>query len=184
VVVPIHPTLRDILHETAAGDRREYVLPETDALYTHRTDAVTDTIQQHFKACCIRVWKTDTGPQPKGVAGAEAGEARQVVAGSKGKKRHRAEAKRKRAVIEVGFHSLRHTFVLLCRERNAPLAVVESIVGHSNPAMTRHYTHVGELAASQAVAALPSVMGEGEPEGGRPKVEKAWRRRCRRCLES
>jgi hypothetical protein len=63
-------------------------------------------------------------------------------------------------VVEVGFHSLRHTFVSLCRESNAPLAVVESIVGHSSPAMTRHYTHVGELAAGRAVALLPSVMGE------------------------
>ena len=63
-------------------------------------------------------------------------------------------------MVEVGFHSLRHTFVSLCRESNAPLAVVESIVGHSNPAMTRHYTHVGELAAGRAVAALPSILGD------------------------
>jgi hypothetical protein len=55
---------------------------------------------------------------------------------------------------------LRHTFVSLCRESNAPLAVVESIVGHSSPAMTRHYTHVGELAAGRAVAMLPSIMGD------------------------
>jgi hypothetical protein len=34
----------------------------------------------------------------------------------------------------------------------------------SNPAMTRHYTHVGELAAGRAVALLPSVMGEATPE--------------------
>lgn len=47
----------------------------------------------------------------------------------------------------------------MCRETNAPLAVVEAIVGHSNPAMTRHYTHVSELAAGHAVAALPAVMG-------------------------
>jgi hypothetical protein len=66
----------------------------------------------------------------------------------------------KRAVVEVGFHSLRHTFVSLCRESNAPLSVVEAIVGHSNPAMTRHYTHVSELAAMHAVNALPSVIGE------------------------
>jgi hypothetical protein len=73
--------------------------------------------------------------------------------------------KGKRAIIEVGFHSLRHTFVSLCRASNAPLSVVESIVGHSNPSMTRHYTHVGELAAGRAVAALPSVMGDApEPE--------------------
>ena len=41
--------------------------------------------------------------------------------------------------------------------------MVESIVGHSNPAMTRHYTHVGELAAGRAVAALPAVIGDAEP---------------------
>src|SRR5208283_328872 len=36
--------------------------------------------------------------------------------------------------------------------------------GHSNPAMTWHYTHVGELAAGRAVAALPTVIGEATPE--------------------
>jgi hypothetical protein len=35
----------------------------------------------------------------------------------------------------------------------------ETIVGHSNPAMTRHYTHVSEAAATSAVASLPSIMG-------------------------
>ena len=52
--------------------------------------------------------------------------------------------------------------VSLCRESNVPLAVVESIVGQRNPALTRHYTHGGELAAGRAVAALPSVMGNVE----------------------
>jgi len=91
-------------------------------------------VQHHFKKCGIKLHKPGTGSNGK------------------------------RAVVEVGFHSLRHTFVSLCRESNAPLAVVESIVGHSNPAMTRHYTHVGELAASRAVAALPTVIGDPQPE--------------------
>jgi integrase len=133
VQIPIHPVLREMLAETPTDKRGEYVVPEMAALYLHRTDAVTDLVQAHFKGCGIKVWKTGTGP------------------GSKD---------RKRAVIEVGFHSLRHSFVSLCRSSNAPLAVVESIVGHSNPAMTRYYTHVGELAASNAVAALPAVMGD------------------------
>jgi len=30
--------------------------------------------------------------------------------------------------------------------------------------MTRHYTHVGELAAGRAVAALPAVLGKTKPE--------------------
>jgi integrase len=67
-----------------------------------------------------------------------------------------------RPVVLVGFHSLRHTFVSMCRESNVPLSVVESLVGHSNPAMTRHYTHVSELAATNAVNLLPAVTGDVE----------------------
>jgi hypothetical protein len=39
--------------------------------------------------------------------------------------------------------------------------------------MTRHYTHVGELAAGQAVAALPSVVGDQKKgkEKDKAKVE-------------
>lgn len=130
VVVPIHPTLQNMLSETPADKRIEYVLPDIVALYNRRSDMVTDMVQGHFKKCGITLHKPETGKEGK------------------------------RAVLEVGFHSLRHTFVSLCRESNAPLAVVESIVGHSNPAMTRHYTHVGELAAGRAVALLPSVIGD------------------------
>ncbi len=139
VIIPIHPILRDMLSETPLDKRGEYVLPEMAALYAQNICAVTDRVQSHFKACGITLHKPGTGTDGK------------------------------RAVIEVGFHSLRHTFVSLCRESNAPLAVVESIVGHSNPSMTRHYTHVGELAAGRAVALLPSVMSEATPEP--PKLE-------------
>jgi integrase len=137
VIVPLHPVLHNMLAEIPAEKRGEYVLPETAELYGRRIDAVTDRVQAHFKKCGIKIWKPGTGPDSKDG---------------------------KRAVIEVGFHSLRHTFVSLCRVSNAPLAVVEAIVGHSNPAMTRHYTHVGELAASRAVAALPAVIGHAKPE--------------------
>ena len=133
VIVPIHPVLSDLLAETPTEKRGEYVLPDTAALYSSRIDLVTDMVQRHFAKCGIKTHKTGTGKDGK------------------------------RAIVEVGFHSLRHTFVSLCRESNAPLAVVESIVGHSNPAMTRHYTHVGELAAGRAVAALPAVIGDAEP---------------------
>ena len=87
----------------------------------------------------------------------------------------------RRAVVEVGFHSLRHSFVSRCRQANAPLSVVEAIVGHSSPAMTRHYTHVGELAAAVAVGALPRVMGAGRGRcrpGSRRAVGR-WRRAVR-----
>lgn len=141
VLVPIHPILRDILATTPQDQRHGYVLPEIASLYNHRSDTVTDLVQKHFKACGITLYKPGTGTDGK------------------------------RAVIEVGFHSLRHTFVSLCRESNAPLSVVESIVGHNSPAMTRHYTHVGELAAGRAVALLPSVMSEATPGPKRGQIE-------------
>ena len=136
VIVPIHPVLRDMLAEAAAGPRGDYVLAETAGLYLNNRRELVRRIQEHFKASGITVHK----PAGECTIGA-----------------------RQRPVVEVGFHSLRHTFVSLCRESNAPLAVVEAIVGHSNPSMTRHYTHVGELAAGKAVAALPYLIGEGKP---------------------
>lgn len=133
VIVPIHPVLGGMLATTPVEQRSKYVLPETATTYNHSASDITDKVQSHFRKCGLTLYKIGTGKD------SEDG---------------------KRAVIEVGYHSLRHSFVSLCRESNAPLAVVESIVGHSNPAMTRHYTHVGELAAGRAVALLPSVMSD------------------------
>ena len=144
VLVPIHAVLRGMLAETPLEQRGEYVLPELAALYLRRIELVTTLVQTHFKKCGIPLYRPGTGENGK------------------------------RAVIEIGFHSLRHTFVSLCRESGAPLAVVEAIVGHSNPAMTRHYTHIGEVAAGLAVAALPTVIGEAPPapivNGGGPEA--------------
>lgn len=134
VLVPIHPVLRDMLAETPDEQRADHVLLETAALYLRRIDLVTDVIQQHLTKCGIATHKPGTGQSGK------------------------------RAVVEAGFHSLRHSFVSLCRESNAPLAVVEAIVGHSNPAMTRYYSHVGEAAAGRAIAALPAIIGEQKPK--------------------
>jgi integrase len=76
-----------------------------------------------------------------------------------------------RPVVEVGFHSLRHSFVSLSREAGAPLSVVESIVGHHSPAMTQHYTHTSELAARNAVALLPS-MSDGPASSVKPSLRE------------
>lgn len=71
------------------------------------------------------------------------------------------QGKGRKALTDVGFHSLRHTFVSLSANAGAPLAIVQAIVGHSNPAMTRHYFHEQEGALVSAVAALPDVTGAG-----------------------
>lgn len=140
VHIPTHPTLLRILAQVPSSRRKGYLLPEIAATYERSSSEVSRMIRSHLESCGIQVHAEGTG---KGTG--------------------------RRAVVEVGFHSLRHTFVSLCRAADAPLAVVEAIVGHSNPSMTRHYTHVGEGAATQAVAGLPSL---GLVAGGKRRLPK------------
>lgn len=139
VMVPLHGALAAILSKTPEKKRRSDVLPKLATAYRRDGTIVTDRVQQHFKDCGIRLYVPGTG----------------IILDENGKPKKDCL----RAVIEVGFHSLRHSFVSLCRSAGAPLAVVEAIVGHASPAMTRHYTHVGEAAATTAVAALPDITG-------------------------
>lgn len=110
----------------------DFVLPRIAADYQRHPSYVTDRVQRLFISKGIKTTATKT------------------------------EGDTHRARVEVGFHSLRHTFVSLSRTAGAPLAVVEAIVGHSNPAMTRHYSHVGDEASKAAVGLLPSVLTTDE----------------------
>ena len=64
---------------------------------------------------------------------------------------------RRRLTPEATFHSLRHTFVSFAANAGVPLHVVQSIVGHSSPAMTRHYYHESIDALRCAVDAIPAL---------------------------
>ena len=145
VTIPVHPALASMLAETPDKRRRGYVLPDTAAQYQKDCSALSNRIQAHFEANGVQTTREGTGF----VTVVEKGEEKRKHSGT-------------RAVVEVGFHSLRHTFVSLCRMADAPLAVVEAIVGHSSPAMTRHYTHTGEAAARLAIGALPGLTDDAK----------------------
>ncbi len=157
VHVPIHPTLFGYLSQTPEKRRTGFVLPEHAVMYRDNDTDVAKWIRRHFIACGIQIHKDGTGF---------------TRAPSRGKRQKNVHTGT-RAVVEVGFHSLRHSFVSLCRQSNAPLAVVEAIVGHSNPAMTRHYTHVGEVAAGAAVALLPAIGATSKAAKSPPPVASA-----------
>ena len=72
-----------------------------------------------------------------------------------------------RKITEVGFHSLRHSFVSIMGNAGVSLAVVQSIVGHGNPEMTKHYFHVQQSALAAAVGNLPALT-DGAGGGGAP----------------
>jgi integrase len=97
------------------------------------------------------------------------------------------ETKKKRdhglyKAVDVGFHSLRHSFISMCAMNNVPLSVVQSLVGHSSPLMTEHYSHSNRLAEQNAIAALPAIGN-----GNMPTVKPAKRTRdelLREAIES
>ena len=64
---------------------------------------------------------------------------------------------RKLAANIYSLHSFRHTFVSFCANAGVPLAVVAEIVGHGNPAMTEHYSHISTESKRSAIKALPSL---------------------------
>lgn len=149
VRIPLFPSLARILAETPAKKRRGFVLPALAAEYggTVETDEDGNKIRKpgHPQYTAERVRKAfeAAGIETHGDTG-------------------RANPKNTdttRKAVEVGFHSLRHTFVSLCANAGVPLHIVQAIVGHTNVAMTGHYFHVSDDALSGAVAVLPDVFG-------------------------
>lgn len=83
---------------------------------------------------------------------------------------------RKQKTNIIGFHSLRHSFVSFCAKAGVPLPVVQAIVGHGNPAITRHYIHIGEESVKQAINALPQgklFIAGRKKETDEDKIRKA-----------
>lgn len=145
VRIPIHDELYGHLKEVlpALSAKEKYVCPEMAGLYkessTGKTRSiVTDRFQNFFKnECGIQIYREGTG---KGTG--------------------------KRAVVEVGFHSLRHTFVTRAHEDNVDQATVQAIVGWGSPAMAKVYTHLSdeylETSMSKRKRVLP--VKKTEPE--------------------
>ncbi len=148
VLIGIPAALYDVLSMTKPDKRKGYVLPRYADLYTYRNDQgrptkqpdISNEIQAHFIKCGIQVHRTGTGFKLEPCKHSPTGY----------KKVHTGV----RAVIEVGFHSLRHTYVSLHAERGTPQALIQGNVGHANPAMTAHYLHVSEETAVKTAQVL------------------------------
>ncbi len=78
---------------------------------------------------------------------------------------------RTKAASIRGFHSLRSSFVSLCRAAGVALQTVESLVGHSNVQMTQLYSHASEHDAKAAVEALPGILNDDETKALPPTRE-------------
>jgi hypothetical protein len=77
---------------------------------------------------------------------------------------------RDKKVTVYGFHSLRHSFASYCAEAGVPQATVVSILGADSEIVTKYYTHVGDEAQKQAIAA---VSGVNLPTPAQNKIDEA-----------
>ncbi len=60
-----------------------------------------------------------------------------------------------RAVSQVSFHSLRHTFVSMLKITGANQSTAKELAGHSSDQVNELYTHLPETALVDAISALP-----------------------------
>jgi integrase len=125
VTIPMHPLLRQFIEKAHKWKENDYVLPKVAKRYDENSSYVSNIAISIFKFNGFKTSKKIKGVQ------------------------------RKIKANVYGFHSFRHSFVSFCAKAGVPLPVVQSIVGHGNPAITRHYIHIGEDSVKQAINALP-----------------------------
>jgi len=154
VSVSIHPTLmaalKGLRRQAKKGER--FVFPEAAKRYlglggyVRDTSAASKQIQKFLKDTCkLNIYKEGTG--------------KETSSGKKKTKDMGRESKRPRAVVELGFHSWRHTFISMSANRNVPQVVLLELVGHGSPEVSRLYQHAGQDAIAQAIEQLPEKIG-------------------------
>jgi len=143
ITCPIHPVLAAMLKELRKRAKRDadYLFPKAVKTYNRQRSDITKEVQAHFEACDIETTEEPTNGH------------------------------RKKAIVRVGFHSLRHSFVSLCAANNVPQVAIMDLVGHGSPAMTALYMHAGLEQQTDAIAALPAAVftngkHEEEQQGG------------------
>ena len=144
VDIPILPELAGILAATPRRGKR--ILPELWKEYEKHERRLGKAIQAIFAAAGIETQAETDRVNPK--------------------------TKTARKAVEVGFHSLRHTFVSLAAESGIPLHIVQEIVGHTNPAMTRHYLHTSRASLRAEMQKFPArLLAPAAPALPAPVIE-------------
>lgn len=131
VVIGIVPTLAGLLKQMPLEQRQGYLMPTLAAEYLNPNQQThfVARLQRYFQSCGIQTNKPGTG-----------------------------QGTGKRAVTEVGFHSLRHSFATICGEIGTAEGVTQKLLGHSRAAMTHYYQHSTEAAATDTAKRLDGAL--------------------------
>lgn len=128
VTIPIHPELYIHLSSIMPAKTSASVLPDFEERYLRDDASISDEIQGFLTDIGITVLKSGTG------SGTD-----------------------HRAVVLVGFHSFRHTWVTRAAEAGMDSASIRAIVGWGSPAMEKIYTHVSKEHLASVFANIPPI---------------------------
>lgn len=158
VKIGIAPFLYDMLAAIPESERNGFVLQKFAEKYLAGGDQqIVKKLLKHFIACGIEIHRPGTG--------------RTIAIDSKNgepiidKRTGKPKKTGCRAVVEVGFHSLRYSYVSHNAEAGTPAAIIQRNAGHASPAMTEHYTRISDAAAVKYASALQlSTSNPESPE--------------------
>ena len=148
VTIPIAPPLLEVLQEASTWKHSDvgYVCPNVAERYSKTNSAGKNVGNNLVNIDMLRVIRW-IGLEPS------------VSVPGRDKK-----------VTVYGFHSLRHSFASYCAEAGVPQATVISILGADSEVVSKYYTHVGDEAQRQAIAA---ISGESLPGSAQSKIDEA-----------
>ena len=137
--------LMRLLEKTPPEARTGYLLPEIGKAYdSGKSSNLTRRILRAFEKAGIQIHKAGTGI----IAATD--ENGNPIKDETGK----AKKTGCRAIVEIGFHSLRYSYISHNAEAGTPAAIIQKNAGHANPAMTEHYTRISDQAALQYAGKL------------------------------
>lgn len=147
--LPLHPDLKTALQKALEWRSRnvtgeDYILPQVAKRFKRNPTGVQGDIKKIIH-CATGLKITDKNPKKR----------------------------RKLAANIYSGYSFRHSFVSFCANAGVPLDVVASLVGHGNPVMTRHYTHINDKSKREAIAALPRISDSPKSESLLERLNQA-----------
>lgn len=149
VSVPVNDYLHDSL--SSLHKDTEYILPKMQARYIANKSGISKDVIRLLEASGIQ-------------AKVEAGESI---------RRKKMKNGQKRMVTRYSMHSFRYSFVSFCANNNVPLHIVQELVSHSSPAMTRHYSKISNKSKEQATNTMNDILqGVNASTIVRPENEK------------
>lgn len=138
--IPIMPPLAALLSELEVNYRSEFVAPDLAAMYQENPAGVNYRIKKFLESLGIQTTVRPDAPD-------------------NGDSMDTEEGLQRRAIATKAAHALRHTFAYLAGVYEVPLPIVQSVLGHMSPEMTKLYQkHASRADKVKFFKKMPDIL--------------------------